>query len=84
MARESRYALRLPSELYDQIKSVSDGAGISMNEFIVRALTAHFDEKPAIDQRLTELERRVQVIEASHIPSSAVVYPPDVRLAPGE
>jgi hypothetical protein len=77
--------VRLPPELHAQVVEAAQGRNVSLNEFIVSALSDRLNsDEPALDQRLTELERRIQVVEMSLVRSSAEVYPPEVRFDPGE
>lgn len=57
MARESRYPLRLPSELHDLIKTEADKLGVSVNELIVRALSAYFEFSHQFEARFDEMEK---------------------------
>lgn len=60
MARESRYALRLPPELHEQLKTEAETSAISMNELIVRILSAHFGPKDELEQRIGKVERGLE------------------------
>lgn len=59
MPRESRYALRLPPELYAAIKEAAAQSNQSMNEYIVMALTQFMSVKDAHEKRIADLEIRV-------------------------
>lgn len=63
MARESRFALRLPAELYERVKTEAAQAGISMNEMIVKAVSHYFDIRLEYERRFTELESRLAALE---------------------
>lgn len=58
MARESRFALRLPPDLYERIRSEAEQGGISINEYIVRALASHLGMRDEFERRLLDLEQR--------------------------
>lgn len=64
MARESRYALRLPSELHEQIRAEAERTGVSMNEFIVRVLSEYFAPKDQLEQRVAKVESTLLVAKA--------------------
>jgi len=67
--RESRYALRVPSHLYEQVKERAGRAGISMNEYIIRALIMHglnsqLQEDAILSERITKVEERLGLLES--------------------
>lgn len=59
MARESRYPLRLPPELYELVKSEAEKADKSMNEYIVWALTQFMMIRDEHEQRISDLEKKI-------------------------
>lgn len=59
MPRESRYPLRLPPTLHDRIRKEAEKAGVSVNEYIVRALSDHLGGQSELERRIAELERRI-------------------------
>jgi hypothetical protein len=59
MPRESRYPLRLPPALHDRIRKEAEKAGVSVNEYIVRALSDHLGGQSELERRIAELERRI-------------------------
>ena len=63
MARESRYPLRLPSELYEQVKAECKRTGVSINEFIVRLVAGFFVGPGDLERRVAELEQRLAQLE---------------------
>lgn len=62
MPRDSRYALRLPPELYELIKTKAAEADRSMNEEILQALTSFYNVESEQNRRIAELERRLQLL----------------------
>lgn len=73
MPRESRYALRLPPELYAAVKEAAAQSNQSMNEYIVMALTQFMSVKDAHEKRIADLEIRVadlfRVVDATKLDS---------------
>jgi hypothetical protein len=63
MSNESKFALRLPTDLYNRIRLEADKLSKSINEFIVQALTEYIDFKDETESRLAELERRLEQVE---------------------
>jgi hypothetical protein len=57
--RESRYPLRLPPTLHNRIRVEAEKAGVSVNEYIVRALSDHLGGQSELERRIAELERRI-------------------------
>ena len=45
--RMSQYALRLPEELHSDVKRLAEEQGVSMNHFLVYAITAKVSEMKA-------------------------------------
>jgi len=65
MSRESRFALRLPAELYERIRSKSEQAGISINEYIGRTLADSFGGQSELERRVTELEETLNQLRVT-------------------
>ena len=69
--KESRFALRMPDDMYNLVKERAEQAGISMNEFVVSSIAAQLrqaDEKierylSLEERKLITLEERVAAIE---------------------
>jgi hypothetical protein len=64
MSRESRYPLRLPPELHERIRKEAHKAGVSVNEYIVRALSEYMGGQSELERRIADLERRI--IDGAH------------------
>lgn len=64
MPRKSRYPLQMPTELHERIKQEAAKADISVNEFIVNALTMFLDQGNEIKNRLDELGDRLSQVES--------------------
>ena len=77
MPRESRYALRLPPELYVAIKEAAAQSKQSMNEYIVTALTQYMAVKDEHERRIADLEIRVaDLVKAVDAATGTVGKPP--------
>ncbi len=64
MPRDSRYALRLSTELYELVKTKAKAADRSMNEEIVQALNSFYEVQSEQNRRIAELERRLASLGA--------------------
>jgi len=77
--QESRFALRLPTNLYELAKKRAEQAGISMNELFVVCIDEHLnridwtaDRYVSLEERkLITLEERVRAIEEILRPSQS-------------
>jgi hypothetical protein len=59
MHRESRYPLRLPAVLHERVRTESNKAGVSINEYIVRALSEYMGGQSELERRIADLERHI-------------------------
>ena len=59
MPTESRFALRLPTDLYDFVRGKAEASGKSINEYIVFVLSDYHRLTDDVDRRLSVLERIV-------------------------
>lgn len=58
-----RFTLRVPPDVYATAQAAADSAGVSMNEYVVTAITAFSGHKPDLEQRLEQLESEVRRLQ---------------------
>lgn len=68
MPTESRFALRLPTDLYDLVRGEAEEKGKSINEYIVFVLSDYHNLKGDMDRRISAIEAKLASTTSAPVP----------------
>lgn len=68
MPTESKFALRLPTDLYEFIRDEANKNGKSINEYIVFVLSDYHKLRDKMEEDIKDLQQRMARLEQSQSP----------------